>query len=62
MINFLLDNLATILISLALLVIVALIIRKFVRDRKAGRTCCGLSASGTCGNCSHCKDGKCARG
>ena len=44
MIAFILQNLATILISLALAVIVALVVRKLVRDsRKPG---CGCGCSG----------------
>ena len=42
MINFLADNLATILISLALIGIVALIIRKLAKDKKAGRSFCAM--------------------
>ncbi|MBR6236499.1 MAG: FeoB-associated Cys-rich membrane protein [Firmicutes bacterium] len=57
MINFLADNLATILISLVLIGIVALIIRKLAKDKKAGRSFCAMSASGTCGNCPHGREG-----
>ena len=44
---WLMDNLATIILSLALVAIVALIIRKQIRDRLAGRTSCGCG----CENC-----------
>ena len=57
MIVFLADNLATILITLVLTGIVALIIRKLARDKKAGRSFCAMSASGTCGSCPHGKEG-----
>ena len=48
---------STVLITLVLIGIVALIIRKLVRDKKAGRSFCAMSASGTCGNCPHGKAG-----
>ena len=57
MIVFLADNLATILITLALIGIVALRTRMLVRDKKAGRSFCAMSASGTCGSCPHGKEG-----
>ena len=41
------DNLGTILLSAVLIVIVALIIRKQIRDRLSGRTSCGCG----CENC-----------
>ena len=57
MIVFFADNLVTILITLALIGIVALIIRKLARDKKAGRSFCAMSARGTCGSCPHGKEG-----
>ena len=48
---------STVLITLVLIGIVALIIRKLARDKKAGRSFCAMSASGTCGNCLHGKAG-----
>ncbi|MCR5687593.1 MAG: FeoB-associated Cys-rich membrane protein [Lachnospiraceae bacterium] len=41
------ENLGTIIVSLILVLTVAAIIRKMVRDKKQGRTSCG-------GNCAHC--------
>ncbi|MBR7020113.1 MAG: FeoB-associated Cys-rich membrane protein [Lachnospiraceae bacterium] len=41
------DNLGTILVSLVLVAIVVLIVRKQIRDRLAGRTSCGCG----CENC-----------
>lgn len=41
------ENIATILICVALIAIVAAIIVKLVRDRKKGRNSCGC-------NCAHC--------
>ena len=48
---------STVLITLVLIGIVALIIRKLARDKKAGRSFCAMSASGTCGSCPHGKEG-----
>ena len=48
---------STVLITLVLIGIVALIIRKLARDKKAGRSFCAMSASGTCGSCPHRKEG-----
>ena len=39
--NWLMDHLATILISLALLAVVVLIVRHFVRQKKQGKSSCG---------------------
>ena len=47
MTTFLMENLATILISLALTAVVAVIIRGMVRNRKTGKTSCGCG----CSNC-----------
>ena len=41
------DNLATIVVSLILIAIVALIIRKQIRDRLSGKSSCGCG----CENC-----------
>ena len=41
------DNLGTILISLGLLAVVALIIRSQIRQKKQGKSSCGC-------NCAHC--------
>ena len=49
------DNLGTILISLGLLAVVALIIRSQIRQKKQGKHTCGCS--GGCAGCSgscHC--------
>ncbi len=47
MLNWITDNLSTIIISLVLILIVAAIIRKLVRDKKKGKSSCGC-------NCAHC--------
>lgn len=49
MIEFLTANLATIVISIVLIAVVALIIRGMIRDKKAGKLCSGCS--GGCGCC-----------
>lgn len=47
MLAWLWANLSTILVSIVLIVIVCLIIRGMVKDKKNGKSSCG-------GNCSHC--------
>lgn len=47
MFTWITENLATILISAGLLLIVVLIIVKLVRDKKKGKSSCGC-------NCAHC--------
>lgn len=47
------SNLATILIGVALLLIIALIVVKLVKDKRKGRSFCG----GGCANCS--MNGRC---
>ncbi len=54
---------ATVLITIAIILVVALIIVKLVRDKKAGRMCqyCGGGCSGSCAHCnasSACKNNK----
>ncbi len=56
MLEWLTANIGTILITAGLIVIVALIIRSIVRDRKAGISSCG-SKCGGCGACA--MAGKC---
>ena len=47
MLEWLAENIGTILITAGLIVIVALIIRSIVRDKKAGISSCGAK----CGGC-----------
>ncbi len=47
MLNWIANNIATILISLGLLIIVFAIIVKLVKDKKKGKSSCGC-------NCAHC--------
>ena len=49
--------LATVILSLVIVVIVALIIRKMVLDKRAGVSSCG----GNCGDCGLCAGGSCSR-
>ncbi len=62
MLEWLASNLGTILISAGLIVIVALIIRLIVKDKKAGISSCGAKCGG-CGTCTmagKCHDGVCS--
>lgn len=52
MMGFLSENLSTIVITLILIIVVALIVRGMIRDKKAGKLCSGCS--GGCGGCSGC--------
>lgn len=56
MLEWLAENIGTILITAGLIVIVALIIRSIVRDKKAGISSCGAKCGG-CGACA--MAGKC---
>ena len=47
MINFLLSNIGTIVISLVILLVILAIIVKLVRDKKKGKSSCGCG----CENC-----------
>ena len=47
---------ATVILSLVIVAIVALIIRKMVRDKRAGVSSCG----GKCGDCGLCAGGSCS--
>ena len=50
MLQWISANIGTILISLVLLAVVALIIRSMMRDKKQGRSSCG----GNCAGCAAC--------
>ncbi len=47
MLDFIVDNLGTILITVVLVTILAAIAVKLVRDKRKGKSSCG-------GNCAHC--------
>lgn len=53
MLQFFSDNLGTILVILVLLVVVGLILRKLIHDKRAGKTTCGCGCSG-CANAKLC--------
>lgn len=57
MLSWLQANLATILVGLVLLVVVVLIVRRMILDKKEGKHLCGGSCSscgGGCGGCGGC--------
>ena len=54
MLSWLQANLVSILVGLVLLGVVALIVRRLVLDRKAGRHICGGSCGSCGGGCSGC--------
>ena len=58
--NWLINNVGSILVALALASIVALIIMKLVSDKKKGKhTCSGCTGcSGNCGGCTGCAERK----
>ena len=45
--EWIMSNLGTIIVSAILIWVVAFVIRKMIKDKKAGRTSCGC-------NCAHC--------
>ena len=53
MLQWISANIGTILISLVLLAVVALIIRSMVHDKKQGKSSCGCNCAGcaVCGAC-----------
>lgn len=55
MMNYIIDNYSTILVSLVLLSVVTLVIRKMLKDKKRGVTSCGTSCNG-CAMAGSCKD------
>ena len=54
MLSWLQANLGSIVVVLVLLAIVALIVRRLVMDRKAGKHICGGSCGSCGGGCSGC--------
>lgn len=44
--NFIMQNLATFLIALALILVCTLIVVKMIRDKKKGKSGCGCGCSG----------------
>ena len=55
MLDFIVDNLGTILITVVLVTFLAAIVVKLVRDKRKGKSSCG-------GNCAHCALGDSCHG
>jgi hypothetical protein len=55
MMDWITSNLSTILVSLVLLGLISLVIRKMVKDKKKGVTSCGTSCNG-CAMAGNCKE------
>jgi FeoB-associated Cys-rich membrane protein len=55
MMDWIITNISTILVSLVIIGLVSLVIRKLVRDKKKGVTSCGTSCSG-CAMAGSCKN------
>ncbi|MCR4604772.1 MAG: FeoB-associated Cys-rich membrane protein [Eubacterium sp.] len=48
MMEWIMNNIGTIVITMLLIVVVALIVHSMLKDKKQGKSSCG-------GNCAHCK-------
>lgn len=60
MLSWLQENIGSIVVGLILLVVVALIMRRLILDKKAGKHLCGGSCGSCGGGCSGCPmQGKC---
>jgi hypothetical protein len=61
MMDWITNNLSTIVVSLILLGVVALVIRKMLQDKKKGVTSCGTSCNGCAmaGSCAGSRAGSC---
>ena len=60
MLSWLQENIGSIVVGLILLVVVALIVRRLILDKKAGKHLCGGSCGSCGGGCSGCPmQGKC---
>ena len=60
MLSWLQENIGSIVVGLILLVVVALIVRRLILDKKAGKHICGGSCGSCGGGCSGCPmQGKC---
>lgn len=57
MIAFLVENRSTIVIALVLAGIVALVVRKMIRDKRAGKGCCSGGCTG-CAGAANCHGGQ----
>ncbi len=62
MLNFIIDNIGSIIVSLVLVLIVFIAVRSMIKDKKSGKCSCGGSC-GSCGGCSGCAmSGACCKG
>ena len=60
MLSWLQENIGSIVVGLILLVVVALIVRRLILDKKAGKHLCGGSCGSCGGSCQGCPmQGKC---
>lgn len=55
MFSFLLNNVGTILTGLVLILVVGLVVRSMIRDKRSGKSSCG----GNCGACGACHSAGC---
>ena len=63
MLNFIIDNIGSIIVSLVLVFIVILAARSVIKDKKSGKCSCGGSCGGCGGGCSGCAmSGACCKG
>ena len=53
MLQWICENISTILVSLVLLAVVILIVRGMIRDKKQGKSSCGGNCA-SCGGCCGC--------
>lgn len=53
MLQWICENISTILVSLMLLAVVILIVRSMIRDKKQGKSSCGGNCA-SCGGCCAC--------
>lgn len=62
MLSWLSENLANLIVCGILLIVVVLIVRKLIRDKKAGKHICGGSCGSCGGGCGGCPmQGQCHR-
>jgi hypothetical protein len=55
MMDWIIENISTILVTLILIGLISIVIRKMLNDKKKGITSCGTSCTG-CGMAGSCKD------
>ena len=62
MLNFIIDNIGSIIVSLVLVLIVFIAVRSMIKDKKSGKCSCGgnCGMSGACSGCA--MSGACCKG